>query len=180
MNKKKIKVREYANEITKALPWGILLTSKTGDKVDTMTIGWGALGTCWSKPVFICFVREGRFTREQLDRNPEFTVNIPLGKADPKIIEICGTTSGRDSDKIAAAGLTPVEPEKISVPGIKELPLTLECRVVYRQKQDVSLLGPEITERFYPQGVDGSHTGSNRDAHIMYFGEIVDSYIIED
>ena len=32
MNKKKIKVREYANEITKALPWGILLTSKTGDK----------------------------------------------------------------------------------------------------------------------------------------------------
>ena len=52
-------------------------------------------------------------------------------------------------DKIAKAGLTLVEPEVISVPGIQEYPLTLECRVIYRQEQDAPSLPEDIRKQFY-------------------------------
>ena len=68
---------------------------------------------------------------------------------------------------------------KISVPGIKELPLTLECRVIYKQKQDKNQITEENKDKFYPQDVDSSFPGGNKDYHIAYYGEILDSYIIE-
>lgn len=67
-----------------------------------------------------------------LDANPEFTVNVPINGFSKEAFAICGTKSGRDMDKIKEANLTLVEPEEISVPAIKEFPLTLECRVIYR------------------------------------------------
>ena len=179
MKKRKIEVSDYAGEIVRALSKGAYLTTKA-DKVNTMVIGWGTLGINWGRPVFAVYVREGRFTRQQLDRNPEFTVSFPLGDYDRNIFTVCGTKSGRDLDKVKEAGLTLVAAEKVSVPGIKELPLTLECRVIYSRKQDLSLLSGELSSRIYPQDVDSSTPGANRDAHVTYYGEIVDAYIIEE
>ena len=131
------------------------------------------------RPIFIGFVRESRYTRQLLKENQEFTINVPYGDMDPQILGICGRTSGRDTDKFAQLGLTPEEPLVISVPGIRELPLTLECKVLYTQTQDLSALPEDILTRYYPQDVDGSYPGSNRDYHIAFYGEIVASYIIE-
>lgn len=95
-------------------------------------------------------------------------------------MKVCGSQSGRDVDKVEEANLTLVEPETISVNGIKELPLTIECKLLYRQEQVLSLFPDDILNRNYQQDVDSSNPGSNKDFHITYFGEIVDSYIIED
>jgi len=179
MERKKIIVAEYAKNILEALPKGILLTSKADGRVNSMTIGWGTLGIDWSSPVFVAYVREHRFTRELLDKNPEFTVNVPFGEYSKKIIGICGSKCGRNLDKISEAGLTLVDSELISVPAIKELPLTLECKIVYKQKQDLPSLITEYQSKFYPQDVDGSAVGANRDAHIAYYGEIVSAYILQ-
>ena len=180
MKKHRIDLTDYANDIMKALPKGILLTTKVGQKINSMVIGWGTFGVNWSKPVFVTYVREGRFTREQLDANPEFTVNVPIGDFDRKIIAVCGGKSGRNIDKIKEAGLTPIDAEKISAPAIKEFPLTLECKVIYRQKQDLDALTCDRKADMYPQHVDGTAVGANRDAHVTYYGEIVDAYILED
>ena len=179
--KRKVQPVEYMNDIVRALTDGLLLTTRANGKVNSMVIGWGTPGINWSKPVFAVYVRTGRFTREQLDSNPEFTVNVPTGAFDRRIIGICGAKSGRDIDKVKEAGLTLVEPEVISVPGIKEFPLTFECRVIYRQLQDLSALNlGELKAKLYPQDTDSRAVGSNRDPHVTYFGEIVSSYIIED
>lgn len=85
--KEKIDVFDYAPEILKAMKTGILLTTKADDKVNTMTIGWGVLGIEWSTPIFTAFVRESRFTRSCLDKNPEFTVNVPLGDYNKKDVD---------------------------------------------------------------------------------------------
>ena len=177
--KKKIDLFEYTGEILKGVRSGVLVTSKAGYKVNSMTISWGMMGIEWGKPVFITVIREGRFTRELLEKNGEFTVNIPLDDSQKKILGFCGSKSGRDMDKIQELGLTLEEPEEISVPGIKELPLTLECRVIYKQKQDIAAMDKETVEKFYPQNVDSSFTGSNRDVHIAYYGEIVNAYVIQ-
>ncbi len=41
---RKIEVFDYAKEIVSAIPKGVLLTTKNGEAVNTMTIGWGTLG----------------------------------------------------------------------------------------------------------------------------------------
>lgn len=177
--KKEIEVFDYANEIMSALKTGVLLTTKTQDKVNSMTISWGTLGIEWGRPIFTVFVREGRFTRTQLEKNPEFTINIPLGAFDKKILGVCGAKSGRETDKIAELGLTLETSDNISVPGIKELPLTLECKVIYTQKQEGSKLTEEISKTFYPQDVGSDFHGANKDFHIAYYAEIVSAYIIQ-
>ena len=93
--------------------------------------------------------------------------------------DFCGVKSGRDTDKISDMGLTLVESDFVSVPGIREFPLTLECKVIYKQKQDLSAIPAELLEKYYPQDVSDPDQGHNRDRHVAFYGEIVDSYIIE-
>lgn len=177
--KREIEIFDYAKEIVSAIPKGILLTTKNGGKVDMMTIGWGTLGVEWGLPIFVAFVREGRFTREQLDASQEFTVNIPYGEFDKKILAYCGTRTGRDIDKAADCNLTLVESELVQAPGIRELPLTLECKVLYQQLQDKEAVPAFIREKMYPEHLDSSNSGANKDYHIAYYGQIVKAYILQ-
>ena len=156
-----------------------LLSAGTKEDFNTMTIGWGTLGVEWALPIFTVFVREGRFTREQLDASMEFTINVPYGDFDKKILGYCGTRSGRDTDKISDLNLTLVDSDVVKAPGIKELPLTLECKVLYRQMQDKNAIPEFIREKMYPEDVDSSAPGANRDYHIAYYGQIVKAYIIQ-
>ena len=73
--------------------------------------------------------------------------------------------SGRELDKVSEAGLTPVEGDAVDVPGMLEAPLTLECRVVFRQKQDLDKIDPKFMNS-YPQDVPSTAPLGNRDAHI--------------
>lgn len=175
--KEPIQVNDYAEHITKALKRGVLLNTN-GDKFNAMVIGWGHLGTVWGMDTFIVYVREGRYTKGHLDKTGEFTVSIPLDRPIPEITRICGAQSGRDIDKAAAAHLTLVEPEIIHTPGVKEYPLTLECKVLYAQTQELDLIPADIREEMYPQDVPSTDPMANRDAHTMYIGRIVSSYII--
>ena len=177
--KKQINVFDHVETILKSLSRGVLLTTKAKGRVNTMSISWGTLGIEWNKPIFTTFVRTGRFTRELLDANGEFTVNIPLAESDRSLIGRCGSVSGRNVDKIAANALTPVDGEKVSVPAIREYPLTLECRVIYKQLQDENAISAEDKARFYPSGVGCENPGANSDCHMAYVGEIVAAYIVE-
>lgn len=165
--KKIIDAFDYAGDICKAMKKGILLTTKADNQVNTMTIGWGTMGVEWGRPIFVAYVRESRYTHEMLERCGEFTVNIPIESVDSKILGICGTKSGRDMDKIKELNLTLEEPLNISVPGIKELPLTLECKVLYRMEQTLDTIPEDILARYYPNG----------DFHYAYYAQIVGAYI---
>lgn len=178
--KQPVNAFDYASHICKALPKGVLLTTKHNGKVNTMTIGWGTIGVEWGKPIFIAYVRESRYTKQLLDATGEFTVNIPYGNADGKILAFCGTRSGREVDKIVELGLTLEEPESIAVPGIREFPLTLECKVLYQQDQVLSGIPKSIQTRYYPQTIPSSDPGKNRDCHTAYYAEIVNAYMISE
>ena len=174
--KKHIDLWEYAGAILEQVGTAALVTAKADGQVNPMTIGWGTLGVQWGKPMFIVFVRQSRHTKALLDKNGEFTINVPLKGTDrKKELAFCGRNSGRDVDKIKELGLTLEEPEKISVPGIKEFPITLECRVVYKQDQDLSFLDADKCQRYYALG-----TANDGDYHTAYYGEVLNAYIIED
>ena len=170
-------INALAQRVNEALPKGILLNTQ-GEKFNAMVIGWGHLGVIWGRRTFVVYVREGRYTKPQLDKTGEFTISIPLEGPDGVINRVCGSLSGRDVDKVKEAGLTLAEPSVIRTPGILEYPITLECRVLYSQELDPAAIPEDIRQRFYPQDVDGSFPMSNRDVHTVYVGEIVDAYIL--
>ncbi len=163
---------DYADQISKGLSRGILLNT-FADKFNSMVIGWGHLGVIWNLPAFVVYVRQSRYTHLQLDRSGEFTVSIPSGpdeRLSPEILRLFGSQSGRDINK--ADYVTLVDSETIHTPGILEVPLTLECRVLYQQDQDPGRVPEELLRRFYRAGSDQG------DFHTAYIGQIVNSYII--
>ena len=172
--KKYIDLWEYAGAILEQVGTAALVTAKADGEVNPMTIGWGTLGVQWGKPIFIVFVRQSRHTKTLLDKNGEFTINVPMGDIDKNILSVCGTKSGRNMDKFAELGLTEEAPEMISVPAIKELPLTLECKVIYKQDQDPTAIAKENDDRYYAKG-----TANENDYHTAYYGQIVAAYIVE-
>lgn len=176
--KEQINVFDYSNHILQSLSDGILLTTASNKHINTMTIAWGMLGIDWRLPMFITFVRESRLSYEYLLENPQFTINVPTGPFDRRILGIAGSKSGRELDKIAGLGLHLEEPEKISVPGIRELPLTLECEVVYRQAQDPTAIPQNLRDMFHPASGTDLTKALNRTYHTAFYGAVVAAYII--
>ena len=179
---KEFNALERAADIMEGVRKGALVTTKSGDKVNTMAISWGAVGIEWNKPIFITFIREGRFTRKLLEETLEFTVNIAIDPERAKTMVQAGRSSGREGDKIAALGLTLVDGQEVSVPAIKEFPVTLECRVVSRSPQRADAYtdyGKGLHETFYPQDVPSTSYGANKDFHGIYVAEIVKAYELE-
>lgn len=172
--KKEVNVWDYAGLITKQMDKGILLTTAANGETNTMVIGWGHIGIIWGRPTFCAYVRESRHTKTLLDKNGEFTVNVPLGAVDKNIVAVCGTKSGRDMDKFQELGLEAEPGMTVSVPGIRQLPLTLECKVLYQQDQDAKAIDTAVLDRYYTKG-----TRNDGDYHTVYVGEITAAYIIE-
>ena len=146
----------------------------TDFKYNLITVAWAGI-VCSNPPMVSVSIRPERYSRGLIESTGEFTVNIPYGDVDSRILSHCGTRSGRDTDKIQDLDLTLVDSDVVQVPGICQLPLTLECRVIYKQQQDLCCLPQSVLDRFYPAV---NETGF-RDYHIAYYGEIVNAYLIE-
>ena len=182
MEREQIDVIERATDIMRGLKRGALFTVRTPERVNTMTIGWGMLGIEWRRPLFIAYIRTDRFTHTLLDAVDDFTVSMPDPAADDgadrkragEILAGCGRTSGRDHDKVAACGITLVDGRAVASPAVAELPLTLECRIIYRRDQDTSLMPAELRDSIYPAAAPGEPPV----VHTALYGEIADAYIL--
>ncbi len=179
MIRETIKVKDYTRLILEALPRGILLNTQ-GEKFNSMVINWGFLGSLWGRDCFTAFIREKRYTKKILDEVGEFSLSIPLEGTSPQIMEVCGTKSGRKVDKVLQAGLTLREPRSLNTPGILEYPLTLECKVIYVQKQCLSAMPEDIQRLEYLEAGEAGGGEGVRGLHTQYVGEIMDSYILHE
>lgn len=176
---KQIDAVEYLPHIMKELRKGILLSTKNGDKYNAMTIGWAQAGVEWGKMFFTVYVRHGRFTHKQIEATKEFTINVPLDRESAaKAVAYCGSRNGEKIDKFADCGLTIVDGVSVKSPAIKELPLTIECKVIYQQEQMPSNMPSDVLASCYPQDVPSDNPMANRDFHTVYYGEIVNAYIL--
>lgn len=177
--KRKIEVFDYAKEIIKATRGGVLLNTKA-DKLNTMAIGWGSLGIEWNLPIFTVYVRDSRYTYDQLGKNPNFTISVPWDRVDRKIIGQAGSLTGWKTDKIEAMGLTIEEAEINGVPGFKEFPLTLECKVIYQKNQPIDEINGAGVDSFYDRESTDPYASRNNSSHTEFIGQIVAAYIIEE
>ena len=160
---------DYVVPFLNQLPRGAFLTVKSGDKINTMTIGWGTIGRIWNKPVLSVLVRYSRYTYELIKNAADFTVSVPLNKDLQRALAMAGTRSGREADKFQECRLSPEPGHKIDSPYIGECGLIYECKIVFRQKMEAECLDKELREKFY----------KDDDWHEIFHGEIVGCYLAE-
>ncbi|MFZ7133399.1 MAG: flavin reductase family protein [Eubacteriales bacterium] len=163
---KKCQLNDVAGECIEKLKRGAFLTVKGGNKINTMTIGWGFVGIMWKKPTVITAVRKSRYSNRLMQEAKDYTISFPSTDALKKELAFCGSKSGRDVDKFKETGLNIMPSYHVDSPIIKECNLFIEAKLVYRQEMDENLFYEQEQMAFYPTGVD----------HIYYFGEIVDIY----
>lgn len=129
---------------------------------NTMTIGWGALGTMWSRPFAFVAVRHSRYTFEFMQKYDTFTLTaFPEEYHDA--LSLLGSRSGRDGDKIAESGLTPEPASVVSAPSFKEAEILIECKKMYANDLNPVHFLDETIYKHYPK----------RDFHRIYYGEIL-------
>ena len=116
--------QSYITQINKGLA---LVTAGNAEQFNTMTIGWGSLGTLWSKTVATIYIKPCRYTHEFLEREQYFTVAL-FDEKYRRAMALLGTKSGRDCNKVAESGL---------------------CRKLYSQQLDAASIPQFALERYY-------------------------------
>ncbi|MFC1896652.1 flavin reductase family protein [Thermodesulfobacteriota bacterium] len=161
---KKLDYKDAAMRGMEQLKKGAFLTVKSGEKLNTMAIGWAMVGFVWRLPVLMVAVRDSRYTFGLMESASDFTVSIPTTDVQDAVM-FCGTKSGRDVDKFKERGLNVRASLRVDTPVIDTPALHFECRIVYASAMDPKHLLTEC-HGLYPA----------KDFHTLYFGEIVECY----
>ncbi|HWR01112.1 MAG TPA: flavin reductase family protein [Chlorobaculum sp.] len=104
-------------------------TYDSAGRPNLMNAAWG--GICSSGPPSVgVSVRKARYTYENIVQRKAFTIGIPSEKNVAEA-DFVGIVSGRNVDKFAAAGLTPVKSDVVDAPYAAEFPVVLECRLLH-------------------------------------------------
>ena len=138
----------------------MLITAGTRESFNTMTASWGGLGVLWNKQIATCFVRPTRHTYGFMETAAGFSLCF-FDERHRKILDYCGSRSGRNVDKVAKTGLVPVFGGDAIY--FEQARLVIECRKVYTFDIDPA--------RFVDQGIDKLYP--EKDYHRAYIGEII-------
>lgn len=163
----KTNIKKLKDNFFKALDddW-MLITAGNEESFNMMTASWGAMGILWNKPVAVCFIRPHRYTFGFAESSGYYTLSF-FNRSHRKILNICGTKSGRDIDKIRETGLVPLITEFGNI-GYEQAELMMECKKLYADYlEEQHFIIPEVARKNYPA----------KDYHRFYIGEIVNCYI---
>ena len=145
----------------------MLVTAGNLDDFNTMTASWGHMGILWNLPIAIAYIRPQRYTYGFANRYEDYTLSF-FTEAYRSVLQFCGTRSGRECDKVAETGLTPIQTERGNVV-YQEARLVMECRKIYEDDlKKRNFLVPEIATKNYPKD----------DFHRFYMGEIVNTLLV--
>lgn len=155
------------NPFTKVGREWMLVTAGDASGYNTMTASWGGLGVVWGKNVATCYIRPQRYTKEFVDAAERFTLSF-YGEEHRRALQLLGTKSGRDGDKVAEVGFTPLFVDGTCA--FEQASLVLVCRKLYAAAlPPEGFTDPSCDARWYPE----------RDYHTMYIAEIEKALVRE-
>lgn len=154
--------------------WMLVTAGNEERGYNTMTASWGHLGSIWGHngglPTALAYLRPQRYTDEFMNREEYFTLTF-FDQKYKKALGYLGTRSGRDEDKVAKVGLTPVFDQEYGTTYFAEAKLTLICRKLYRGRlTEEGFTDPSFVEEYYP----------HRDFHYVYYGQIVKTLVCDE
>lgn len=148
----------------------MLITAGEKDSFNTMTASWGGMGYIWEKPSSFIFVRDSRYTYQFLQKEESFTLSFFTEKY-RGALRICGTKSGRDTDKIKEAKLTPIETPS-GLMSFGEARMIIECKKMLVQELDNN----NLTEAYKSKIMEEAYSGETS-KHQMFISEITNIWL---
>lgn len=109
----------------------VSVTDKEG-KSNIITVAWAGT-VCTNPPMVSISVRPSRYSYQILEETREFVINL-TNESLVKACDYCGVVSGRDVDKFAKTGLTPIPMEHVHAMGIDESPVNMECKITEKRE----------------------------------------------
>lgn len=109
----------------------VSVTDKEG-KSNIITVAWAGT-VCTNPPMVSISVRPSRYSYQILEETGEFVINL-TNESLVKACDYCGVVSGRDVDKFAKTGLTPIPMEHVHAMGIDESPVNMECKITEKRE----------------------------------------------
>lgn len=143
---KEINAKDIKDNFIKTIAdeWA-LISVGTKDKYNMMTASWGFAGEMWGYDCIAAVIRPHRYTMELVDKNDYFTLSF---YGDNKAIhKVCGSKSGRDTDKTAETGLTPVFDGDAVY--FNEARLVIICKKLYVQQMKEECFTDKEPLRWY-------------------------------
>ena len=140
----------------------MLITAGTPEHCNTMTASWGGLGVLWGAPMATCYIRPQRYTKQFVDENEYFTLSFFPEEYRPQL-NLCGTKSGRDIDKVKECGFTVAEGAG-GAPYFEQAELVLVCRKRMAMPMNPDAMPEDVKDKWY-----------KGDYHTMYWGEVVEA-----
>lgn len=98
-------------------------------KPNVMTAAWGGI-ICSTPPCLTVSLRKATYSYAAILNRRAYTVSVP-SQDHAREADYFGMASGRNGDKFAAAGLTPVASDRVDAPYVGEFPMVIECRLVH-------------------------------------------------
>lgn len=109
------------------LPVAMVSCADKEGNANIITVAWA--GTICTNPAMLSIsVRPERHSYNMIKETGEFVVNL-VTKDLVYAADYCGVKSGRDVDKFEFLKLHKANSSNVSVPGIEESPVNIECKV---------------------------------------------------
>ena len=155
-----------------------LVTAGTLDDFNTCTVSWGSMGNVWGPnggdmSTVTVYIHPARYTQRFMAKYDTFTVSF-FPESYRKALGYLGSHSGRDENKVANSGLTPV----VAGDGVtfKEAELTFVCKKLYEHQFDEAYLAEKVKDYYASNPAVYTQAGHDRwEPHYMYIGEVVDA-----
>lgn len=98
-------------------------------KPNVMTAAWGGI-VCSKPPCLTVSLRKATHSYAAILNRGAYTVSVP-SQDYAREADYFGIASGKNTDKFAVSGLTPVRSEFVDAPYVGEFPMVVECRLVH-------------------------------------------------
>jgi len=109
------------------LPAVMVSCGATPEDYNIITVAW--VGTiCTTPPMCYISLRPSRHSYQIIKNAGCFVINLTTEQL-ANATDWCGVKSGRDCNKFAMMGLTPIKAQKVNAPIIDESPVNIECEV---------------------------------------------------
>jgi flavin reductase (DIM6/NTAB) family NADH-FMN oxidoreductase RutF len=128
----KLNIAGAMSDLTKPEHPVLVISGNNNDRVNIMVAGW-VMRTSFKPPLVAVSVGHTRHTHSLLEKYPEFVLSYPV-KGQERIIDFCGTKSGRDADKISHLKIKTSPAQKVNLVLIEDSRVNFECRIVDRFK----------------------------------------------
>jgi len=117
-----------ANTLLYPTPVLVVGSYHADGRPNVMTAAWGGIA-CSKPPCVSISLRAATASHGNIVARKAFTISLP-SREQAAQADYFGLVSGRDADKLAVSGLTPLAAEFVDAPFVAEFPLVVECQVL--------------------------------------------------